>query len=142
MRADHRTPMRVAAATLLAAVVTGCGPPLASQHEFFSPLGDNAGQIRARTRHVVSHHRALQAAQHACGPRSTGVVPPDEAGPRDGPNLRHEAAREALAGVCVAPDRRSVAAYGAGAKAYRRWAEGQVRGLTGAAASGATTGGS
>ena len=135
-------PVRVAAAMLLVTFAAGCGRPLAFQHEFFMPLSDPADRIGDRAQHAVSHHRALQAAQWACGPgAASALLPPDEADLRDGPNPGLEAARGALADICVTPAR-PVAAHGAGSEAYRRWVEDQVRNLPGASETAASaTGG-
>ena len=122
-------PVRVAATTLLVTFAAGCVSPLAVQHEFFAPLSGIADRIGTRTRHTVSHHRALQAAQHTCTPGAPVLLPPDEARLPHGPSPGLQTAREALADLCATPTRPPVAAYGAGSSAYRRWAEDQVREL-------------
>ena len=120
---------RIVAAMLLATLAAGCVRPLAVQHEHFSPLNGTISGISERTRHAVSHHRALQAARHRCLAPVHASVPPNEAELREGPNLGPAAAREALAELCATPARPPVAAYGATSNAYRRWVEDQVREL-------------
>ena len=135
-------PVRVATAMLFVTFAAGCGHPLAFQHEFFAPLSGTADRIGNRARHAVSHHRALQAAQRACGSgTASALLPADEADLRGGTNSRFEAARGALADICATPVR-PVAAHGAGSDAYRRWVEDQVRDLPGASETAASaTGG-
>ena len=121
---------RILGAVLLAVLAAGCGRPLALQHEFFSPMNGNADRIGAQARYAVSHHRALQAVQHACGtPSSASIAPgvPDHA--RGGPNPGSTAANEALADLCDTPARPPVAAHGATSNAYERWVEDKVRDL-------------
>ena len=120
---------RIVAVILLAALAAGCVRPLAVQHEFFSPMSGSAARISEQTQHTVSHHRALQVAQHACSALMYASVPPGEAELPSGPNPGSAAAREALADLCATPARPPVAAYGAGSNAYRRWVEDQVREL-------------
>ena len=123
----HPSPRRprIAVAALLAALaavhIAGCGRPLALQQEFFSPASGTAARIGVQTQHTVSHHRALQAAQHACGRPMPATTAPDEAG--DGPDLGAPAAREALADLCAGPARPPVAARGATSNAYETWVE-------------------
>ena len=120
---------RVFAVMLLATLAAGCARPLAVQQEFFSPLNGTTAGIVERTRHAVSHHRALQAARHRCSAPVHASVPPNEAELREGPDFGPAAAREALAELCGTPARPPVAAYGATSNAYRRWVEDQVREL-------------
>ena len=120
---------RTIAAMLLAALAAGCVRPLAVQHELYSPLNGTISGISERTRHAVSHHRALQAARHRCSAPVHASVPPNEAELREGPDLGPAAAREALAELCDTPPRPSVEAYGATSNAYRRWVEDRVREL-------------
>ena len=117
---------RVAAAALLAALAAvhtaGCVRPLAGQQEFFSSTAGTAVRIGTRTRHTVSHHRALLAAQHACAKPMPAAVAPGGTG--GGPDPGAVAVREALAELCAAaPARPPVAAYGATSNAYGTWAE-------------------
>ena len=117
--------LRIPAAALLAALAaahtTGCVRPLAVQHEFFSPASGTAARIGVQTRHAISHHRALQAAQHACGkPISVATAPGETAG---GPVPGATAAREALADLCTTPARPPVAAHGVPSNAYETWVE-------------------
>ena len=118
---------RIAAAALLAALAAvhtaGCVRPLAVQQEFFSPVNRTAAGISTRTRHTVSHHRALLAARHACGGPARASVSRGEARLPGGPDLGAVAAREALADLCAVPPRPPVAAYGATSNAYDTWVE-------------------
>ena len=116
----------IAAAVLLAALTAGCARPLSIQHEFFSPLNGTVAKSGALTRHTVSHHRALQAAQRACGTHVSDLS--GQAG-TDGPDFGHSAARESLADVCATTARPPAAAYGGTSNAYRRWVDDQVREL-------------
>ena len=121
--------VRIAAAMLLATLAAGCVRPLAVQQEFFSPLNGTTAGIGERTRHVVSHHRALQAARHRCSAPVHASLPPDDTELAKGPDFGSVAAREALAELCGTLTRPSVAAHGATSNAYRRWVEDQVREL-------------
>ena len=120
---------RIVAAALLAALAAGCVRPLAVQNEFHAPSSGTIAGISERTRHAVSHHRALQAARHRCAPTVPATVTPYVAERREGPDLGTAAARKALAELCATPARPPVAAYGATSNAYRRWVEDQVRDL-------------
>ena len=120
---------RAAAAILLAALCAGCARPLAVQHEFFWPTNGSADRIGTHTRHTVNHHRALQAAQHACGSQSSVSVALDGANLHDGPNPGLAAAHQALANLCATRAMPTAAAYGGASNAYRRWVEDQVREL-------------
>lgn len=132
---------RIVTAVLLGALAAGCVRPLAYQHEFHAPLSGTIAGISERTRHTVSHHRALQSARHRCAPLVHASVGPDEADRAEGPDFGPAAARKALADLCAAPAAPPVAAYGATSNAYRRWVEDEVRelpkaGETGAGAAG------
>lgn len=124
----------VVAATLLAA---GCMRPLAHQHVFFSPGSGVAALAAARAGHTVNHHRALQAAQHACDSPAladaSGPGPGPGPGPDQdpGPDPGHSAALRALAGVCAGTVAKPgpVDAHGATSNAFRRWTEDGVREL-------------
>ena len=121
-----------AAAVLLFAA--GCMRPLAHQHEFFAPGSGVAALATVKTGHALSHHRALQAAQRACGPPALADAPgPGSERPvsESGPDPGHAAALRALAGVCAGTvaDPGPVDAHGATSNAFRRWTEDQVREL-------------
>ena len=125
----------LAVAVLLAA--GGCVHPLSLQDEYFTPWSGNAVRIGGEVQHAVSRGRALQAVRNACG------AMPDDAVAAGGPDLGFAAAgRRALAGLCTAPGPSSVAAYGAAADAYRRWAEDEVRELPEVSATAGLLGGS
>ena len=119
-------PGRAAAtAVLLAAFAAGCMRPLAVQDEYFSAPGSSIAKANAEALRTVRHHRALQAAQHAC-PR-----PARSAAPPSGPDLGAPAHQAALARLCASTEAqpRPVSAHGSTSSAYRRWAEDQVREL-------------
>ncbi len=126
---SHRTGLRrslaAVAVTLLAVVAGGCMRPLALQHEYFRSASGPAARSSVQARHVVGHHRALQAAQRACSARVPAAEPPV------GPDLGRAAAREALAEVCADTVARTapVSAHGATSNAYRRWVQDEVRPL-------------
>ena len=131
---DLPCPFRSAAVILLAVLAAGCTQPLAVQNEFFSPLTDKADRIGSRTELTVSHQRALQAAQRACGtPSSVRVAPDASTHPASGPSPGLAAAGRALADLCATPARPPTAAHGATSNAYRRWVEDRVRELPEAA---------
>ena len=134
---------RIVAAMVLATLIAGCVRPLSVQHEYFSPLNGSTAGTTERTRHVVSHNRALQAAQHRCPPPVHATVAPGETRTPDGPDIGSTAAREALADLCATLVRSSEAAYGGTSNAYRRWVEDEVRELPDASetAAGAAGGG-
>ena len=119
-------PFALAAAVLFAA---GCTRPLALQHEYFAPLGGVATLDGIKAGHMVSHHRALQMAQRACGSAALDSVP--DPVPDPGPDPGHAAALRALAETCAGTIAKTgpVAAHGATANAYRRWTEDRVREL-------------
>lgn len=126
---DHRTSFlssRAAALMLLGALAAaGCVRPLAIQDEYFTPGSGTATRNNVATRHLVSHHRALQAALRSCATAPSGAMdtPP-------GPELGDAAAREALGRLCASlPPQPSVAAYGAMSNAYRRWVNDAVHEL-------------
>ena len=119
-------PGRAAAAVvLLAALASGCMRPLALQDEYFSSASRSIATTNAETLRTVRHHRALQAAQHAC-PR-----PVRPAAAPAGPDLGSPPARAALAGTCASTVAKSrpVSAHGSTSNAHRRWEEDQVREL-------------
>ena len=121
---------RIAAAMLLATLCAGCVRPLAWQHEFFEPLNGSADRIGMQARHAIGHHRALQAARHACRSDEAASVPAEETNVPDGPSAGFAAAnRKALADLCAAGGQTPAAAYGGTSNAYRRWVEDQVREL-------------
>ena len=134
---------RVVAAMLLIMLIAGCVRPLSVQHEYFSPLNGSTAGATERTRHVVSHNRALQAAQHRCPLLVHASVAPGETNTPDGPDIGSTAAREALADLCATLVRSPEAAYGGTSNAYRRWVEDEVRELPDASktAAGAAGGG-
>ncbi len=164
MTSPHRRPppppprrLLAIAALSFASLTVGCWRPLAHQHEYFSPLSGSAARIDSQTRHTVSHYRALQAASHACPPRSPAAAAPPSpppagvkaaaaaahgtspANPEGGPArlptpapdaTAAAAARDALAGLCAAsPARPDVAAHGGASNAYGRWVRDEVRKL-------------
>ena len=140
---DFLPTTRIVPAMLLATLIAGCVRPLSVQHEYFSPLNGSTAGTTERTRHVVSHNRALQAAQHRCPPPVHATVAPRETKTPAGPDIGSTAAREALADLCATLVRSSEAAYGGTSNAYRRWVEDEVRELPDASetAAGAAGGG-
>ena len=124
-----RSTRSLVAPILLATLATGCVRPLAVQHEFFSPLNGTAAGINERTRHAVSHHRALQAARHRCPAPVHASVPTGETELAEGPDFGSAAAHRALAELCAVPAGPPTGAYGATSNAYRRWVEERVREL-------------
>ena len=146
MRRERSDPILVAhllpscaVAVAVAAVVlaTGCTRPLAVQHEYFRPGSGVAALASVKATHTVSHHRALQAAQRACGSPDL----PEAAVP--GPEMGAEAATLALAETCAKTVAKtgSVAAHGATANAFRRWTEDQVRELPATSETASSAGG-
>ena len=113
-----------AAVVLLAALASGCMRPLALQDEYFSSPSRSIATTNAETLRTVRHHRALQAAQHAC-PRTARPAAPS------GPDLGSLTARAALAGTCASTvaEPRPVSAHGSTSNAHRRWLEDRVREL-------------
>ena len=109
---------------LLAAFASGCMRPLAVQDEYFSSTGRSIPNASAEALRTVRHHRALQAAKHAC-PRPARSAPASAggAGPPSAP--------AALARLCASTEAhaRPVSAHGATSNAYRRWVEDRVREL-------------
>ncbi len=118
---------RAAALALLGVLAaTGCVRPLAIQDEYFAPGNGTATRSHVATRHLVSHHRALQAALRQCAAASGGAGEDT----LTGPELGDASAREALDRLCASiPPPPSVAAYGATSNAYRRWVNDDVREL-------------
>ena len=116
---------RAATAVLLAALAAGCMRPLAVQDEYFSSPGRSIAKANAETLRTVRHHRALQAAQHACPP------PPARSAAASGPDLGAPVHRAALAGVCASTVAQPppASAHGSLSNAYRRWLGDQVREL-------------
>ena len=113
-----------AAAVLLAALASGCMRPLAVQDEYFSSPGRSIARANAEALGTVRHHRALQAAQHAC-PRPARSAAPS------GPDLGAPVHQAALAGICASTVAQPppASAHGSLSNAYRRWLEDQVREL-------------
>ena len=125
-------PSRSAALLLLASLAAGgCVRQLAVQDEYFAPASGSSARSRVAALHLVSHHRALQAAQRSCvASPIDNDAPPLEAQSPDGPELGSAAAREALRRLCASiPPQLPVAAHGATSNAYRRWVEDNVRQL-------------
>ena len=110
---------------------TGCVRPLAVQDEYFAPASESGAQSLSATRHLVSHHRALQVAQHSCSAvRTHSGAPPGNLQPSAGPEIGNSAAGEALRRLCASgPPRLPVSAHGASFNAYRRWVQDAVREL-------------
>ena len=116
--------LRIAAAISLATLAAGCWRPLAVQHEYFAPLNGSVARVGAQAQHVVNHHRALQAARHACATWDPAAAAPQGLSPGAG------AARAALSDLCVTAVRPSPAgALGGTSNAYRRWVDDEVREL-------------
>ena len=113
-----------ATVVLLAAFASGCMRPLAVQDEYFSSTGRSIAKANAETLRTVRHHRARQAALHAC-PR------PGRSDSASGPDAGAPFAPTELARLCASTDAqpRPVSAHGSTSSAYRRWAEDQVREL-------------
>ena len=133
---------RVFVVLLLASFAVGCWRPLAVRHEYFHPRSGSVGRIEAEVQHTVSHHLALQAAQHACAEPRRGSEPrPGPGAPASGPESGVEAGREqALADLCAARADPAAGARGGTSNAYRRWFEDQVRELPSGTAASATSG--
>ena len=124
--------LRYAALLLLALLAQGgCMRQLAVQDEYFAPSSVPSVRSRVAARHLVSHHRAMQAAQRACAAASLhDEAPPPGAWSPPGPDLGSSASREALRRLCATmPPRLPVAAHGAASNAYRRWLQDNVREL-------------
>ena len=106
---------------LLAAFASGCMRPLALQDEYFASTSRSIENANAEALQTVRHHRALQAAKHACRR-------PARSGPPSGRDLGSPSAPAALVELCAsrAAQPRPVSAHGSASNAYRRWAEGEV----------------
>lgn len=121
-----------AALVLIATLATGgCVRQLAVEDEYFAAAGESGTRSRVATQHLVSHHRALQVAQHSCSTVPThSDTPPGNTQPSAGPEIGSSVASEALRRLCASmPPRLPVAAHGASSNAYRRWVEDNVREL-------------
>ena len=132
----ERTGRVAATAVLLAAFVSGCMRPLALQDEYFSSTGRSIANANAEALRTVRHHRALQAAKHACPrPARSSPAPAGDVGP--------PFAQAALARLCAsaAAQPRPVSAHGSTSNAYRRWAEDEVRELPDPSETAASAGG-
>ena len=116
---------------ILSLASTGCVRPLAVQDEYFAPASESGVQSLLATRHLVSHHRALQAAQHSCSAvRTHSGAPPGNLQPSAGPEIGNSVAGEALRRLCAStPPQLPVAAHGASSNAYQRWVQDAVREL-------------
>lgn len=110
---------------------TGCVRPLAVQDEYFAPASESGAQSLLATRHLVSHHRALQVAQRSCSAvRTHSDAPPGNMPPPAGSEIGNSVASEALRRLCEStPPRVPVAAHGASSNAYQRWVQDAVRKL-------------
>ena len=121
------------AAVILIATLSagGCMRQLAVKDEYFAPASGSSARSQVATQHLVSHYRALQAAQRWCAaaPRSSAGLPEETRLPA-GPELGTESAHDALHNLCGSiPPPRPVAAHGAATSAHRRWVEDNVRKL-------------
>ena len=143
LRPGLRHPPAAATAVMLAALAAGCMRPLAVQDEYFAPTGGAVAKASIETRHAVSHHRALQAAQRAC-PETADAASLEPGPPAGGPDRGRAAARAALAEVCAATVARTapVSAHGGASNAHRRWVEDEVRELPAPADTASSVGGS
>ena len=132
----ERTGRIAATAVLLAAFASGCMRPLAVQDEYFSSTSRSIANANAEALGTVRHHRALQAAKHAC-PR------PARAAPAPSGDAGLPFAPAALARLCAstAVQPRPVSAHGSTSNAYRRWAEDEVRELPDPSETAASAGG-
>ena len=118
-------PGRVAATVvLLGAFASGCMRPLALQDEYFSSTNRSITNANAEALQTIRHHRALQAAKHAC-------PHPGRSAPAYARDLGSPSAPAALVELCAstAAPPRPVSAHGSTSNAYRRWAQDQVREL-------------
>ena len=125
-------PLRGAALLLfLSLASTGCMRQLAVQDEYFAPASESSSRSLLATRHLVSHHRALQVAQRSCSfAPIPSDHPPGNARPPAGPGMGYSVASEALRRLCAStPPRLPVAAHGASSNAYQRWVDDDVREL-------------
>ena len=138
-------PSRVATLLLLLLplATAGCARQLAVHDEYFAPASGVSTRNRVEARQVVSHHRALQVAQHFC----TGVpdhsrAPPENAQVSAGPEVGSLASDGALRRLCASiSPQLPVAAHGATSSAYRRWVDDAVRELREAAETAASAAG-
>ena len=133
-----------ATAVVLAALAAGCMRPLAVQDEYFAPMGGAVARASMETRHALSHHRALQAAQRACPATAAPALPLEPGHPAAGPDRGWSAARDALGEVCATTVARTapVSAHGAASNAHRRWVEDEVRELPAPSETASSVGGS
>ena len=116
---------------ILSLASAGCARQLAVQDEYFAPASGSSSRSLMATRHMVSHHRALQVAQRSCSfAPIPSDHPPGNARPPAGPEIGNSVADEALRRLCAStPPQLPVAAHGASSNAYRRWVEDAVREL-------------
>ena len=121
---------------LLAAFASGCMRPLAVQDEYFSSTSRSIANANAEALRTVRHHRALQAAKHAC-PR------PARSAPAAAGDAGSPFAPAALARLCATTEAQPgpVSAHGSTSNAYRRWAEDRVRELPDPSKTAASAGG-
>ena len=128
---------------LLPLAAAGCARQLAVQDEYFAPASGVSARSRVEAQQVVSHHRALQAAQRSC----TGVpdhsrAPPENTQVFAGPEAGNLSADGALRRLCASiSPQLPVAAHGATSSAYRRWVDDAVRELRDAAETAASAAG-
>lgn len=116
---------------ILSLASTGCVRPLAVQDEYFAPASESGPQSLQETRHLVSHHRALQVAKRSCSAvRTHSDAPPGNTQPSAGPEIGNSVASEALRRLCAStPPQIPAAAHGASSNAYQRWVQDAVREL-------------
>lgn len=125
-------PLRIAAATLVAALVAalvaGCHGQLAHKHEFFAQGSAAGARNEAETQRVLAYYRALQAAQHGCSSAGSvsavGDAVPLEATVASGQPVP----QQPWASHCPGAED-SRAAHGGASNSYRRWVEDRVRPL-------------
>ena len=132
----ERTGRVAATVVLLAAFASGCMRPLALQDEYFSSTSRAIANANAEALGTVRHHRARQAAKHACRR-------PARSGPVAGDDVGSPAAQTALARLCASADAQPppVSAHGSTSNAYRRWVEDRVRELPDPSETAASAGG-
>ncbi len=123
--------IRVPAAMFLLAIpLCGCEPPLASQDPYFArdwshgQAPNVAAEALGTARHLQAVHEALR---HCHTPGGTSEGP-------SGADLGAAAGQAALAELCDAAARRTTAAAGGTANAYRRWLEDRTHELPDASA--------